>query len=559
MKNKRSLLYMILSWFMLSSLYYLGVFEKGELDVLNYYFSLRKPLAFSKDIVVIGITDNCLKEIGQWPWSRDYHAKLLSLLKNSRASIIGFDILFSEPDKEGMDSRLATATKEANNVIYAAYLDPETGELYQPVSLIRNNSLGMGHINITPASNGFIYSLPLSLSFNGKRITAFSYQVVTWYLRKISKIPPVRINDELSINYSGQRIPIIPYVDVIRGRISSSIFNRKLVLIGITARGLGDYYLVPSYKELIPGIEIQANAINTILSGKFIHRVSKIFNILISMLLLVFIVSILPGLDLIKGITVTIISILSYLLTGFMLFVSKGIIITYLLPSITIGVSFGIFEVMSHFKEIKERENLKSIFKLYLAPEILEKILNQPELLNLEGEEVEVTIMFADISGFTRFSQKFPPRAIVKYLNEYLGMMSRFIFENNGTLDKFIGDAVMAIYGAPIKCDDHPIKALNTAMKIIEESKKRELSAKIGINTGKVILGNIGTRMRIQYTAVGDPVNLASYLESIADPGEIIIGERTYKFIQDKILAEEIILKDKYDGIKAYKVIGWKT
>ncbi|MGC9064011.1 MAG: CHASE2 domain-containing protein [bacterium] len=559
MKNKKSLLYIILSWFILSSLYYLGALERGELNITNYYFSLRKPLLFSKDIVVIGITDDCLKEIGQWPWPRVYHAKLLEVLKNAKASVIGFDILFSEPDREGGDNTLSIATKDANNVIYAAYLDLERGALYQPIPIIERNSCGIGHINITPASNGFIYSLPLSLSLNRKRIMAFSYQVSRLYLQESLKNFFIKPNNDLLINYSGKRIQIIPYIEVIRGEIPLSFFNRKLVLVGITAKGLGDYYLAPSYRELIPGVEIQANAINTILSGRFLQKIPKTSNILISTLSLVFIILFLFKLDLKKGIIVTLASIIGYLTISFILFISNGIIVTSLLPPITMGASFGVYEVMSHLEEIKERENLKNIFKLYLAPEVLEKILVQPNLLNLKGEEVEVTIMFADISGFTKFSQQFPPQIVVRYLNEYLGMMSRFILENRGTLDKFIGDAVMAIYGAPIKCNDHHLKALDTAIKIIEESKKRDLKVKIGINTGRVILGNIGTEMRVQYTAVGDAVNLASYLESIADPGEILIGEATYRAIQDKIIAEEIILRDKYNGTKAYKVIGWKA
>lgn len=559
MKTKKSLLCGILIGLILSLLYYLGVFEKGELDIINYYFSLRKPLVFSKDIVVIGITDDCLKSMGQWPWSRIYHAKLLEILKSSGASIIGVDIVFSEPDKEGGDNKLAIATKKANNVIYAAYLEPDKGRLYQPIPLLKKYSLAVGYINVTPASNGFIYSLPLSLPLGDKKIMSFSYQVVNLYLNKISKKVSIDTRNELLINYSGERITSIPYKDVINGKVPPSFFNKKLVLIGITARGLGDYYLAPSYRELIPGIEIQANAINTILSNKFIDKVPKIFNILISTIFLISIISVLPMFNLIRGIVVTIMSIFIYLILTLILFITKSIIIAPLLPSITIGASFGVYEIISHLIEIREKERLKSIFKLYLSPEVLEKILSQPKLLNLKGEEVEITIMFTDISGFTKFSQRFPPETVVKYLNEYLDMMSNFIFENRGTLDKFIGDAVMAIYGAPVKCDDHPLRALDTAIKIIEESKKKELQVKIGINTGKVILGNVGTQIRVQYTAVGDAVNLASYLESIANPGEILVGEETYKAIKDKVTVEEIILKDKYDGRKAYKIIRWKT
>jgi adenylate cyclase len=191
---------------------------------------------------------------------------------------------------------------------------------------------------------------------------------------------------------------------------------------------------------------------------------------------------------------------------------------------------------------------------MYLSPEVIDTLLKHPEFWNLQGEEVEATIMFVDISGFTRFSQEHRPQEVVVFLNRYFSMVSDIIFKHKGTLDKFIGDAVMAIYGAPIRYKDHQIEAIESAYEIIEMAKKENFLVKIGINTGNVILGNIGTERRIQYTAIGDPVNMAEYLESIANPGEILIGEQTYKAVKERIKAEEIIPTGKYEGHRAYIV-----
>jgi len=536
-----------------SSLYLFGGLDNVNYSVLNYFFYIRGQPEFSKDIVIIGITDRCIEKIGRWPWRRDYYVRILEILKESRVKVVGMDILFLEP--EGVsDYRLADVSRELGNVIYSAYFNTDDSRFYLPIQVIAKNSLGIGHINVTPAINGFIYSLPLSLPYKGETMQAFSLKISEAYLNKVCDNIPV-YNGNLLINYTLMRSDIIPFTDVLEGRISKGFFRGKIVLIGITARGLGDYFLAPSYREPISGVEIHANAINTIITQSFLKRIPKIITVLVNFILsLLFLLLWKNPIKLsISGVVIAIF----FPCVSFFLFSLKGIIFDSFPLVLSTVTGLGVSSIYAYLEEKREKDRIRDVFRMYLPSEVIDRHLKDPGLWNLKGEEVEVTIMFVDISGFTRFSQKHSPKDVVEFLNRYFSIVTDIVFRHRGTLDKFIGDGVMVIYGAPIRYSDHPREALLSAFDIIEAVRQYDIHVKIGINTGNVILGNIGTEKRIQYTAIGDTVNMAEYLESIAGPDEIIIGEATYNRVKDMVNAEKIFLRGKYDGRIAFRVIKY--
>lgn len=552
--NSRGFLYI---WIIVSIIavfiYLFGGFDRINYSILNYLYYLSNKTEFSEDIVVIGITDKCLEKLGRWPWKRDYFVRLLEILNEAKVRGVGIDILFLEPEGTA-DDQLAIISKELKRVVYSAYYNIEDARLYLPIFKLIKNSYGIGHINVTPEVNGFIYSLPESLPYKNEKIKAFSIRVAEAYLdRTINDLPTEDGN--LLINYTGKKPKVIPFVDVLEGKIPREFFKDKLVLIGITARGLGDYFLVPSYKEPISGIEVHANAVNTIIKGMFIKKVPKITVITITLILalLLFLMREKPLRTLLMGLLI----ILASFSTSYIIFSTKRIIFDCFPMILSAILDVGMTTLYGYFKEKREKDRIRGIFQMYLPPEVIERHLNNSELWNLGGEEVEVTVMFIDISGFTKFSQEHKPQEVVEFLNRYFSIVTDIIFRHRGTLDKFIGDAVMAIYGAPIRYKEHPLEAILSALEIMEAVKRYNILLKIGINTGNVILGNIGTERRIQYTAIGDTVNMAEYLESIANPGEIIIGETTYNEIRDVVSAEKILLTGKYEGKTAYKVIGY--
>lgn len=414
------------------------------------------------------------------------------------------------------------------------------------------STFGVGHINVTPTVNGFIYSLPVSLPHRDEEIKAFSIRVSEAYLGKVINDIPIE-DGNLFINYTGKRPKIIPFSDILEERFPKGYFKGKLVLIGIVAKGLGDYFLAPSYKEPISGLEIHVNAVNTIIEGAYLRRLSKRTTIIITIITVLFFLLIKERLA--RALILGLLTIFLSFCISFILFSFRRIILDCFPIIISTAFNIGISNLYGYFKEKKEKDKIKDIFKMYLPSEVIERHLKNPEFWNLRGEDIEVTVMFVDISGFTRFSQEHSPQEVVEFLNRYFSIVTDIVFKHRGTLDKFIGDAVMAIYGAPIRYKEHPLEAVLSAIEIMKIAKEYNILLKIGINTGSVILGNIGTEKRIQYTAIGDTVNMAEYLESIANPGEIIIGEATYNEIRDKVRAEKITLTSKYEGRIAYRLI----
>ncbi|HOL55222.1 MAG TPA: adenylate/guanylate cyclase domain-containing protein [bacterium] len=532
--------------------YYLGGLDRINYAFLNYFFHLRRPLEISKDIVVIGITDRCLTKLGRWPLNREHYVKLFKILKEGEAKVVGIDIIFSEPSGK-VDFEIRELSKDIGGVIYPAYFNVDDGNLYFPVEPIMDGAFDIGHINITPAINGFVYSIPLVIPYSTANIQAFSIKISDTYLNRDINVP-IDSNGNLIINYSGRRINMLSFSDVLGGKVPSDIFKGKLVLLGVTAKGVGDYYLAPSYNEPISGLEIHVNAVNTIITERFLKKIRKNITVLISLILCFLLIIFVSYTNPIRGSIAGLIGVFICIIGGFLLFLN-GIIFDIAPTILSILSTIVSSDISSYIKEREEKDKIREIFQMYLSPEVVNKLLDHPELWGLKGEETEVTVMFVDISGFTKFSQTHKPQEVVEFLNRYFSIVTDIIFKYGGTLDKFIGDAVMAIYGAPVRYEDHRLKAIESALEIIDISRKNGIRVKIGINTGKVILGNIGTDKRVQYTAIGDAVNIAEFLESIGEPNEIIIGEETYRSIKDKVRAKEIILEGKYKGVRAYKII----
>jgi adenylate cyclase len=220
-------------------------------------------------------------------------------------------------------------------------------------------------------------------------------------------------------------------------------------------------------------------------------------------------------------------------------------------------------------KSLREKELIKRAFSRYVAREVVDEILKAPETLVLKGERREVTVLFCDIRGFTPMAERLPPEEVVTLLNEFYELMIDTTFKHEGTLDKFLGDAVMAIFGAPIQHEDHALRAIRTAVamqtRVAELSRRRQAKGKdpiavgIGISAGEVVAGTVGTEERMEYTVIGDSVNLAARLEQNAKPGQILISHRTYRKVEDLVDARPLgtsKVKGKEEEVSVYEVRG---
>jgi len=296
----------------------------------------------------------------------------------------------------------------------------------------------------------------------------------------------------------------------------------RLVLVGLTATGSQDIGAIPLHNEY-PRVGTYQNTVNTIISRQFITRVNKPVNLILMLVIAVAMGFFIQRLNAKKSLVVTL-SVFVLLNLAIMLafsylniwFEQLGLSLAMVMPSM------GIISI-KFMKEESQKRFIKSAFSYYLSPSVIDEIIEEPESLKLGGEDREITIFFSDVRSFSTISEKFSPQELVVRLNEYFTEMTDIILGYGGTVDKFIGDAIMAFYGAPIIMRDHPLKAVLAAVdmkKRLRELQEKwrkagmeEFHARIGIHSGKATVGNMGSRSRMDYTIMGDAVNLASRLE----------------------------------------------
>ncbi|HBR22599.1 MAG TPA: hypothetical protein DD713_08580 [Nitrospiraceae bacterium] len=362
----------------------------------------------------------------------------------------------------------------------------------------------------------------------------------------------------LTVNYYGKggTIATLSAVDVIKKRIKKDELKDKIVFVGATEVGIYDMRATP-VESAFPGVEIHATVASNALQGRFILRDKRIIAIeILCLALFPVILTLLLGVlrNSFLGLVAFMFVSGIYAVFNYLLFRNYSIDMSLLYPLSSTAMAFISSEAYRNLVVERKNRYLKKAFSSYVSPELVAEIIKNPDRLALGGEKKEITVLFSDIRGFTGISEKLAPDVLVSLLNEYLGPMTEVVLKNNGTLDKYIGDAVMAIYNAPLNVTDHPEKACRTAIEMIDKLKEVNSSFKqkglppvdigIGVNTGYAVVGNMGADMRFDYTAIGDTVNLASRLEGQNKyyGTHIILSEFTAGKVKDKFLLREIDL-----------------
>ncbi len=386
--------------------------------------------------------------------------------------------------------------------------------------------------------------------------------------------------DELELGVS-----INTWDDPVYGYLHSGIFNDKIVLIGSTMPEDKDLFPVSIGKgeregdNLLYGVEIHANIIQNILTENFLYTQSKFIEILSIFLLTIFAFFASSNLKLIKikyGLLIEFVNLVVVIFLIFFInllsvyfFINHNYLIAVVNPSLAIVAGYVASTVYHFVTERKKNLLIKSMFSQYVSGELVNELLADPEKSGLGGVKKFLTILFCDIAEFTSFSENKTPEELVKFMNEFLGSMTEVVMANNGTLDKYLGDAVMAFWGAPISLKDHALlscKSALTMQKKVEELRKKwdeSLSIRIGINSAEVIVGNIGGEKRFDYTVMGDGVNLASRLESANKTygTSIMISESTYSEVGDNFIVREIDtikVKGRKKPTKVFELLSLK-
>lgn len=566
-----------------------GFLDIGVSDWLN-----QRESVTNKKIYIIAIDDKTLEKYGPVnTWSREIPAKLVSVLNSvegARPAVIGFDVIYSEEADREADDHFANVCAEAGNVVAAMSFSfkeqPERGEdgrivynpyhvdyVIEPYDSLKNGVM-CGFANTFVDTDGYVRQAMAYLDYEGERAYSLSAQVYKVYRESRGEeaaFPAVYgRNNRFYFTYSGKAggYSAVSMADVLDGTVNPAIFQDAVVLVGAYAVGMQDAYMPAiAHNSQMYGVEIHANIIEALLEGKTQLPVPPLFYALAAALLCgIFYVCSEKMRMLHSTILLAALTVLELVFVKVM-YGSGWVVPTILLP-VCLLVIWLAQMMRRYLAEVMRRRRVINVFKQYVAPQVVDKISKDKDFeLVIGGENRHIAVLFVDIRGFTTMSESLKPEEVVEILNEYLGLTTQAIFDNGGTLDKFVGDATMAVFNAPFDLDDYIFRAVATAWdmqagadRIAEKFCERygkSVSFGIGVNCGNAVVGNIGCDFRMDYTAIGDTVNTAARLESNAKPGQILISREVYEAVKDRVAVTpigEIPLKGKSKGVFVYQI-----
>ncbi len=459
------------------------------------------------------------------------------------------------------------------------------------IPIISQAAAGGGYFNMIPDLDGAVRWYPLAIGYGPYVFAPLSLVTLQHYLdnkplmitishfgvkevRLGRHIIPVDRYGRFYIDYLGHAgsFPTYSAAAVLEGKLPPGALKDKIVLVGATAVGIYDMRITP-FSGVFPGVEIQATIMDNILRRNFLRSVpySPFPELLIILGLGLMLGVILPRASALWILGFTLLLLVGYIISNYLIFRYFGVNLDLLYPLLEIVLVSAGVNVYSFLGEEKARASLKKAFQSYVAPSVVEEIIKHPERLRLGGERRELTIFFCDIRGFTSMSEKLEPEEVVNILHGFLNPMSKIVVKYGGTIDKFMGDAIMALYGAPLQYPDHAGLACKTALEMQEVLKSLSqewenqglpsLKIGVGINTGVVSVGNMGSDTLFDYTAIGDNVNLASRLEGLNKTyhTEIIVSESTAQALDQKFVLRELDLvrvKGRNQPVAIFELLG---
>jgi adenylate cyclase len=613
--------------------------QRLDLMAFDLFLYRRGVIPPTGDVVIASIDDRSVAKLGRWAWPRAIEARLLDALRGYGVAVVGFDLVFSEPEPADVERhRIAPLLERVgigqadiekilgpeNDVAFArsmasqgwtyigyffdsplsretqippsatrrtVLLDPppisydivtkttaaerlafSATAYLPPLSEINKAARGTGYVNIKEDVEGGARSFPTVIRFKDRYCAPLFLALADAYLKNpplglelnefgVSSISigdrPIPVDDrgEMMVRFRGPAgtMPHYSVVDIIEHRIPAAALKSKIVIVGVTATGLGDRFSTPAGSDF-PGVEIQASAADNVLKGDFVHHSygAEVEEQLAGWIL---------------GITITlaaayaapaysfaalIVLAASYVIYSIGRLDADGALVGIAFPAVTLSLTYLVIVSYRYVTEGVEKRRLRRAFVHYLAPSLVDKLAESPSELRLGGENREITVMFADLSGFTAASTRMTPEDLTSRVNRYFEYIVKPIDDTGGYVERFVGDAVMGMWGAPLSDGKHAIKALRAALSIIDGVRRlREqdqargedgFTIKIGVNSGQAVVGNIGSENRCSYTAMGEDINLASRLEGVPPLYGclIVAGEHTGKLAQSGFLLREL-------------------
>lgn len=597
-----------------------------ELKTLDWRFRrLSDPARHDKSIVLVTVDqaslDHFEKESLYWPWPRGMYEAVLRHLKAGGAKAVVFDMLFTSPSPYGAaeDEGFGKALKAFGPVAMAvetgadahpgrtappaerfatvagpalAAAAPARGSIRLPVPEILSGSAYLGDTKVDADLDGVFRRVPLLVRMGGRlypTLPAAAAMLATG--KTLDELAPRLTDGRMLVRYHGKSLTDDARIktydayqigDVILSwqaiedkrppTLPPSVFKDKLVFVTMSAAGLLDNRPSP-ISPVYPGTEIVASAADNLMNGDFLTR-AGIFAVMALVLASLLLAGVASRSSSHAWSALGIVLSSSAVLAGISCYVfTRGVWLDIVAPQLSLWLGFAAASAYGYAVEGRQKRYIQGAFSQYLSPEIVKRIADNPEMLALGGERRDVTFYFSDIQGFTTFSEQLSPEKLTKLMNRYLGEMTDTILASGGTLDKYIGDAVMAFWGAPVPCEGHALVACKAALanqkrlvRLREEFAAEgypPVRNRIGLNSGPASIGNMGSAARLSYTAIGDNVNLASRLEGAnkAYGTYILISESTRVGAGDAIEVREldfVKVKGKNQPIRVYELLGLK-
>ena len=583
-------------------------FHSFSLRFNDLNFVLQDKQA-SKDIVFIAIDEKSVNHFGRWPWDRGVLAEAINKLDNS--SLLILDMVFSETNKD--DSLLSKSLRQQNNNLCGFFLREqasaqasseqletlEDSSLTRLASSISSQKLFVegkeAELNVQGIldsctlsatfstlrdSDQLFRSYPLAFIYNNELYPSIGTQAMRMQMNQDISQVDERLFDIgghlIAVDKSGfsilnfyprQSYQAYSFLDFYEDKINPELLQNKIVILGITEIGVGDVRATPV--GMIPGPLVHytylSNVINDELLSKniFVDFLGLTFFMLLPLIWMI-VSSIYKRVGLYIGIY------LLFFIGSKLGYVYANLYIDSFYPLMALLIVAGTSEIMLHQEQEEESRFIEGAFSSYLSPILLNKLKQEPQRLALGGEKKELTIFFSDIRSFTSISEQMDPQKLIKYLNRYFTPMSDIVMEHKGMIDKYIGDALMAFYNAPVDVNDHAVAACTSSLKMLDELEQLnkvfaeeglpKIEIGIGLNTAEVVVGNMGSLKRFNYTVIGDGVNLASRVEGLNKNygTHILLTEFTYEVVKDQFLTrpiERVKVKGKEEEVLLYELL----
>ncbi len=611
-----------------------------EWKTVDYRFrKFPIPERADSNVVLVAIDNTSLNYFENfgvlWKWPRNFYGIAVDYFAAVGAKAIIFDMMFDDPDIDRAetdasetDGAFARSINRAGNVILGAEftmnetditpditpfsVDPQVeSSLYSqdfkggiiPIDVLLQATKSLGFLNIRPDDDGIIRRVPLVYFYKENYYPQVGYSGFLMGQKHGDIIVksnafitnglsiPVTQNDKYFINWYGSGgkdgvFKYYPFAAVFQSALAmqtggepslpNNTFKDKYIILGATASGLSDLRPTP-FINPYPGMEIWATTLSNFLNKDFVTIVPDWINflhvILVAFITFIIFMRLKP-----KFANPLMLLVIAYILgITVLLWNADRILLNLSMPLIGFVLSYGYSATISYIMEGRSKRDIKKVFTRYLHPDVIETLLIDPDSVKIGGDSITATVLFTDIANFTTFSEGKTPKELVGLLNEYFDKITGIVLENNGLLDKYTGDGIMAIFGAPIPKEDHAIMACSAALEHRKycqklQQEKQEFNAadnfhihtRIGVNSGPIVAGNIGSKNRMDYTAIGDNVNLAARLEGVNKiyKTQIMLSESTYDLIKEQFLCRELDrlrVKGKTEPTSVYELLDENT